>query len=108
MLAETSRTDRNRSTSPIVFAFLRLASESTLYSTGETTAFSKQREKQSTESVESNHKTIMSDYHTVSSLEIVKRWVVEEEIDLDDSSSCQTGAATVVASNKRIATVSHY
>ena len=50
----------------------------------------------------------MSDYHTVSSLEIVKRWVVEEEIDLDDSSSCQTGAATVVASNKRIATVSHY
>ena len=47
-------------------------------------------------------------YHsTVSSLEIEKRWV-EEEIDTDDNISCQTGAATVVASNKLIATVSHY
>ena len=52
----------------------------------------------------------MSDLHsTVSSLEIEKRWVVEGELDGDDNISCETGAATVLASNKRTtnATVSH-
>jgi hypothetical protein len=52
--------------------------------------------------------TTMNACDTVSSGEIKTRWVVEEEIDIDDNISCQTGATTVVASNKRIATVRHF
>jgi hypothetical protein len=50
----------------------------------------------------------MSACDTVSSDEIKTRWADEEEIDVDDNISCQTGATTVVASNKRIATVRHF
>ena len=46
----------------------------------------------------------MRDNHTIDSFEIVKRWVLEEEIDIDDSIS----ATTVVASNKRNAKVRHF
>lgn len=51
----------------------------------------------------------MNDLHrTASSLEIEKRWEGEvPELDIDDNISCETGLATVLASNKRTnATVS--
>ena len=50
----------------------------------------------------------MSVEQTDSSLEIKYGLGNEKEIEIDDNISCQTDAITVIASNKSIATVSHF